>query len=74
MFTCVWNAYVSWDRHLVRLDAGREYQAREELKKEALAQCRGEVKCGEELGAEFERFLAQHADDFKDGSAGDTEK
>ncbi len=53
VFTCVWNAYVSWDRHLVRLDAGREYQAREELKKEALAQCRGESKCGEDLAAAF---------------------
>ena len=26
---------------------------------------------GEELGAEFERFLAQHAEDLKDGQAGD---
>jgi proteasome assembly chaperone (PAC2) family protein len=32
-----------------------------------------DLPSGEELGAEFERFLAQHADDFKDGSAGDTE-
>jgi hypothetical protein len=26
-----------------------------------------ELPSGEELGAEFERFLAQHAEDFKDG-------
>jgi len=32
-----------------------------------------DLPSGEELGAEFERFLAQHADDFKDGSAGDAE-
>ncbi len=31
-----------------------------------------DLPSGEELGAEFERFLAQHADDFKDDSAGDT--
>lgn len=28
-----------------------------------------DLPSGEELGAEFERFLAQHADDLKDGSA-----
>lgn len=32
-----------------------------------------DLPSGEELGAEFERFLAEHADDFKDGSAGDGE-
>ena len=26
-----------------------------------------DLPSGEELGAEFERFLAQHADDFRDG-------
>ncbi len=31
-----------------------------------------DLPSGEELGAEFERFLAQHADDFKGDSAGDT--
>jgi proteasome assembly chaperone (PAC2) family protein len=30
-----------------------------------------DLPSGEELGAEFERFLAQHAEDLKDGSAGD---
>ena len=30
-----------------------------------------DLPSGEELGAEFERFLAEHAEDFKDGSAGD---
>ena len=29
-----------------------------------------DLPSGEELGAEFERFLAQHADDFKDGEDG----
>jgi hypothetical protein len=32
-----------------------------------------DLPSGEELGAEFERFLAQHADDLKDGTAGDAE-
>jgi hypothetical protein len=26
-----------------------------------------DLPSGEELGAEFERFLAEHAEDFKDG-------
>lgn len=26
-----------------------------------------ELPSGDELGAEFEKFLAQHAEDFKDG-------
>lgn len=30
-----------------------------------------DLPSGEELGAEFERFLAQHADDYKDGSSED---
>ncbi len=29
-----------------------------------------DLPSGEELGAEFERFLAQHAEDFKDGDSG----
>ena len=32
-----------------------------------------DLPSGEELGAEFERFLAEHADDFKDDSAGEAE-
>lgn len=32
-----------------------------------------DLPSGEELGAEFERFLAEHAEDFKDGSPGDTD-
>lgn len=32
-----------------------------------------DLPSGEELGAEFQRFLAQHADDLKDGTADDTE-
>lgn len=32
-----------------------------------------DLPSGEELGAEFERFLAQHAEDFKDGFTDDTE-
>ena len=28
-----------------------------------------DLPSGEELGAEFERFLAQHAEDFKDGDS-----
>jgi hypothetical protein len=31
-----------------------------------------DLPSGEELGAEFERFLAQHADDFKDGPTDDS--
>ena len=30
-----------------------------------------DLPSGEELGAEFERFLAQHAEDFKDGPPAD---
>lgn len=30
-----------------------------------------DLPSGEELGAEFERFLAQHADDYRDGTAGE---
>lgn len=30
-----------------------------------------ELPSGEELGAEFERFLAQHAEDYRDGTAGE---
>ena len=32
-----------------------------------------ELPSGEELAGEFERFLAQHAEDFKDGLSGDDE-
>ncbi|MCI4676287.1 proteasome assembly chaperone family protein [Candidatus Mycolicibacterium alkanivorans] len=32
-----------------------------------------ELPSGEELAGEFERFLAEHADDFKDGPSGDGE-
>jgi len=32
-----------------------------------------DLPSGEELGAEFERFLAQHADDLKDGLDADGE-
>ena len=32
-----------------------------------------DLPSGEELGAEFERFLAQHADEFKDGPADNTD-
>lgn len=32
-----------------------------------------DLPSGEELGAEFERFLAEHAEDFKDDPAGDGE-
>ena len=32
-----------------------------------------DLPSGEELGAEFERFLAQHAEDFKDGPPPDTD-
>lgn len=30
-----------------------------------------DLPSGEELGAEFERFLAQHAEDYRDGTAGE---
>ena len=33
-----------------------------------------DLPSGEELGAEFERFLAEHAEDFRDGSPGDSER
>ena len=32
-----------------------------------------DLPSGEELGAEFERFLAQHADEFRDGPTDDTD-